>query len=392
MPELLAPERAVNTFRNVFGLEPEWVAMAPGRVNLIGEHTDYNGGFVLPMAIERETALAGARTEDRLMVLHSTSRRETITIDLTVPLVPGKPRWANYVRGVAAGFQRVDVPLSGLRVVIDSDVPMGGGLSSSAALEVAAASLLEAVTGHTLDPVAKALLCQHAEHEFAGVPCGIMDQFTVTLARAGHALLLDCRSYMTEHVPIADPDLVVLIVNTNVKHDLAAGEYARRRAQCEEAARGLGVPSLREATLPMLALAEPALDPVVARRARHVITENTRTLDAADAMRRGDWAQMGDLMYRSHASLCDDYQVSSPELDTVVEIAQEMGVAGGVWGCRMTGGGFGGCAVALVQAGALDEVMEHVAASYQRRAARAATMFSSRPAAGTHVAPGKAER
>jgi galactokinase len=205
-------------------------------VNLIGEHTDYNGGFVLPMAVERQTVVAAAPADGLTSTWHSAAIGETVRIDLGGPVRAGQPRWANYVRGVVSGFQQLGVSFTGLDAVIDSDVPMGAGLASSAALEVAVATLLEGVVGRTLDPIEKALLCQRAERDFAGVPSGIMDQLISTLATSGHALLIDCQSLTVEPIPMADATVTVLIVNTNVRHDLADGEYARRRAECEEAA------------------------------------------------------------------------------------------------------------------------------------------------------------
>jgi galactokinase len=269
--------------------------------------------------------------------------------------------------------------------IIESTLPYGGGLASSAALEVATATLLETIAGPALDPIEKALLCQQAEHDFAGVPCGIMDQFTSILGRENHALLLDCRSRTTTPVPMTDPEVTVLIINTNIRHKLAESEYARRREQCEAAARALKVAALRDATPAMLEAARGQLDPVVFRRARHVITENARTLQAAKAIQAADWPAVGQLMYASHASLRDDYAVSCPELDTVVEIAREIGGAADVIGCRMTGGGFGGCAVSLVKTEAVQYLTRKLDEAYERKSGRQATIFSSRPAAGARV-------
>jgi galactokinase len=354
-------------------------------VNIIGEHTDYNDGFVLPMAIERWTVMAARAVPRPQAILHSQALGSTAALELACPIQRGEPAWANYVRGVIAGFQRLDLKIQGFDAVMDSTVPLGSGLSSSAALEVASATLLEAITGHVLDPVAKALLCQQAEHEFAGVPCGIMDQFTSALARQNHLLLLDCRSRQFELVPLTDPTVAVLIVNTSVRHSLATGEYGRRRAECEAAAKALGVAALRDANREMLMTARDRLDPVVFRRARHVITEIERTLAAARAIARSDWDTVGQLMYASHGSLRDDYEVSCPELDAVVEIAQSIGPAGGVIGCRMTGGGFGGCAVGLVRSDQVDRISEKVSSAYRTRTRLDPTVFVSRPADGARV-------
>lgn len=377
--------RAAENFAASFGRAARWLVAAPGRVNLIGEHTDYNDGFVLPMAIERATVMAAAPNEHHRITLRSATAKGEAVIDLRKPIDRGAPAWSNYVRGVIAGFQRWGVSLDGFDVFIASDVPLGGGLSSSAALEVATATLLEAITGRVLDPVEKALLCQRAEHEFAGVPCGIMDQFTSVMAKEGHLLLLDCRSRTTELVPMRDPSIAVLIINTNVHHELAGGEYARRRAQCEAAASALRVPSLRDATLDLLHEARAHMEPVAFRRARHVITEIERTRQAARAIRAGDWPATGQLMDASHASLRDDFEVSCAELDLVVELAQAIGESGGIIGCRMTGGGFGGCAVSLVRAEAVPQITTQIAAAYRKKTGLEPAIFSSRPAGGARV-------
>src|SRR5215471_9037981 len=242
--------QTAQQFAKTFGRDPRWIAAAPGRVNVIGEHTDYNDGFVLPMAIEFYTIMAADPRPDgrNVITFRSTSQPDAATVDLSQPVKPAAPKWGNYPRGVVAGFLARGVNPGGLDVLLHSTVPLGSGLSSSAALEVATATLLEAVTGKMIDPVEKALLAQKAEHDFAGVPCGIMDQFISALGREGHLLLLDCRTRQTELVPMNDPSVALLIINTNVKHELSGGEYAERRAQCEEAAKKLGVKSLREVT------------------------------------------------------------------------------------------------------------------------------------------------
>lgn len=374
--------QSASHFKQRFGQAPQWTVAAPGRVNLIGEHTDYNDGFVLPMAIERWTVMAARPVKERRATVHSQALNSTATIDLSAPAQRGQPEWANYVRGVVAGFQQMGTEIQGFDAVMDSTVPLGSGLSSSAALEVASATLLEAVTAQPLDPVEKALLCQKAEHEFARVPCGIMDQFTSALAREHHLLLLDCRTREVELVPLADPAIAVLIINTNVRHELASGEYGRRRAQCEEAARTLGVQALRDTNLDALTAAKKGMSPVVFRRARHVVTEIDRTLNAARSIAASDWPRVGELMYASHASLRDDYEVSCPELDTVVELARQIGPAGGVIGCRMTGGGFGGCAVSLVRASAVDRIAETLSKGYLQKTKIEPAVFVSRPADG----------
>jgi galactokinase len=298
------------------------------------------------------------------------------------------PKWSNYIRGVIAGFQNRGVTIPALEVAFLSTVPLGGGLSSSAALEVSTATLLEAVTGKIIDPVEKALLCQKAEHDFAGVPCGIMDQFISVLGREGHLLLLDCRSRQTDLVPMDDPTVEFLVVNTNVKHELGSGEYAKRRAECEQAARILGVKSLRDATADRLEQLKDKMSELVYRRARHVIGEIQRTIQAAEEVRNSNWPSVGQLMYESHTALSDDYEVSCAELAAVVEIAENIGVKGGVYGCRMTGGGFGGCCVALVKADRVEDISKRIAAGYKERTGIDAAIFASRPAGGAAVVKG----
>ncbi|NOS68572.1 MAG: galactokinase [Verrucomicrobia bacterium] len=377
--------RVVRLFATRFGKSPGIIVAAPGRVNLIGEHTDYNDGFVLPMALERRTLLVGSKAEDKQVVLHSLTTGESAEFSLRDELRRGEPGWANYVLGVVAGFRRLGIPVPGFNVLIDSDVPLGGGLSSSAALEVATATFLESLTGHKLDPVQKALLCQKAEHEFAGVPCGIMDQFTSVMARKDHLLLLDCRSQETRFIPVSDPSLAVLIINTNVRHKLADGEYAKRHAECEEAAHQLKVKALRDATPKLLQTHADKLSPQIFRRARHVISENSRTVLAAELFSASQWENVGELMYQSHDSLRDDYEVSCRELDTVVDIAHNIGVEGGVFGCRMTGGGFGGCAVALIRESNTASISRRILDDYECATKILPMLFASRPGEGTAV-------
>ncbi|TAL00003.1 MAG: galactokinase, partial [Verrucomicrobia bacterium] len=294
-------------FTQNFQRPPQWLAAAPGRVNIIGEHTDYNDGFVFPMAIERYTVIAAAANGSDKITLRTTTGDAVTTIDLRQPLKPGaKGNWANYPMGVLAGFASRGIKVPGFDAMIHSNVPLGGGLSSSAALEVATATLLEVITGKKLDPVEKALLCQKAEHDFAGMPCGIMDQFISALGQADHVLLLDCRSRTTDLVPMSDPSVAVMIINTNVKHELTGSEYPTRRKQCETAAKNLGVPSLRDADSEKLERAKDKMDEVIFRRARHVIGEIERTVYAAEGVRAGNWPTVGQLMYASHDSLKND--------------------------------------------------------------------------------------
>ena len=373
-------------FFKAYGRAPRWIAAAPGRVNVIGEHTDYNDGFVLPMAIERYAIMAAdAGATPGKISIFDTHFKETASVDISTSVTKGQPKWSNYVRGVLAGFQHRGVRIPALEVAFLSTVPLGGGLSSSAALEVCTATLMEAATGRGMDPVEKALLAQKAEHDFAGVPCGIMDQFISALGREGHLLLLDCRTHKTELVPMSDPTVELLIINTNVKHELSGGEYAERRAQCEEAARNLGVKSLRDVTASQLEQGKTRLAELVYRRARHVVGEIGRTVQAAEAIRRSDWIKAGELMYASHAALRDDYEVSCTELDVVVAIADRIGLQGGIYGCRMTGGGFGGCCVALVKSDFAEAITKRIFTEYKEKTNIEPAIFASRPAAGATI-------
>jgi galactokinase len=383
-------QRVDAVFRDLFGRPPVVAAAAPGRVNLIGEHVDYCGGFVLPMAIERETVIAAAPRPvvagEPVARVHSTAFQETVELPLVSCGGPNAetPSWSRYVAGVIAGFLDRGATIPSFDAVVDSTVPLGGGLSSSASLEVATATLLAALADHSIAAMDLALLCQRAEHAFAGVPCGVMDQCAIALAKQDHLLLLDCRSLDAVQVPFARPDLTVLVTNSNVRHALDDGGYATRRADCERAAAILGVSSLREATLVQVETFRGKLDDRGFRRARHVVTEIARTQAAAAALKHGRWDALGELMAESHASLRDDFEVSCPELDLLVDLA-----AGepGVIGTRMTGGGFGGCTVTLVEAARAEAVMAAVARGYQLRTGRDATMFTTRPAAGARMVP-----
>jgi galactokinase len=337
-------------FERRFGGAPR-VFRAPGRVNLIGEHTDYNDGFVMPAAVPFATEIATAPTGDRRLTIHSENFKESIYCDLDDPDPRPRGHWSDYVRGVAVTLGRSGHLLRGANLLIRGDVPLGAGLSSSASLEVSTALALLEISQIHLERAEVARLCQQAEHQFAGVRCGIMDQFTACFARRNHALLLDCRSLEARVLPLRG-NATIVVSNTMVKHELAAGEYNRRRQECERGVRELsrfipGIRALRDVTPEELQEFGSALDPIVLRRCRHVVTENARVLAAAQALDRGDLAGFGHLMQCSHRSLRDDYEVSCAELDTMVELASHMD---GVYGSRMTGGGFGGCTVSLVHA------------------------------------------
>ena len=384
-------ESASAQFRQRFGRRPTCRVAAPGRVNLIGEHTDYNDGFVLPMAIDRYVVIAAAARVDRqgdgdpTATLYSIDLDASAKIQIVGKMAPGPVTWSNYPQGVVAGFVKRGFAVPPFEAVIQSNLPLGGGLSSSAALEVATATLLETLLEHSLDRVEKAQLCREAEHEFAGVPCGIMDQFSSIFGERDALLLLDCRSHALELVPMTDPNVTVLIANSNVRHELSDGEYAVRRTQCEEAASTLGATSLRDVSLATLDGARDRLDDVIVHRARHVITEIDRTVKAAEAIRRGKWDEVGQLMYASHKSLRDDYEVSCEELDFLVELADKLGSRAGVIGSRMTGGGFGGCTVNLVRTNQAASVGQSLQKSYLQQTGIEPTLFTTRPAKGARA-------
>lgn len=381
-------ESASKKFANHFSRKPTWVVAAPGRVNIIGEHIDYNDGFVLPMAIERYCVIAAAAKPDGdgVATVFSAATNDQVEVTLDSPR-PHEKRghWSNYFTGVVAGCLQRGMRPRAFDVVVESNVPVGGGLSSSASFEVATATLFEAMTGAALEPAAKALLCQKAEHEFAGVPCGIMDQFASAMCQADHLMLLDCRSQQIEQIPFVDPAITVLIINSNVKHELSGGEYAERRAKCESAAKKLGAKSLRDVPLDQLLAAQSKLDEVEFRCARHAVSEIARTVEAAAAIKRGEWSKVGDLMYESHASLRDDFEVSCSELDLLVELAQEIGPKGGVIGSRMTGGGFGGCTVSLVETSRAAEIADTIVTGYEEKTGIKPAVIMTRPAQGAHI-------
>jgi galactokinase len=364
-----------------------FVVTAHGRVNLIGEHTDYNDGFVMPMAIEPAVRCAVQRRDDRLVRLRSAGHEGEAAVDPAAPFAPCRRDWARYPIGVLAGYAARGFTIPGCEIEISADLPVGGGLSSSAALEVAVATAVETLCGQALDPVEKALLCQEAEHRFAGVPCGIMDQFAVTLARPGHALLLDCRSRAVTHVPLADPSVAVAVIDSGVKHDLAAGAYARRRDECRRAADRLGVASLRDLSADEWRSRGPGLPEIERKRVAHVVSENARVQAFAASIDLGDFVRAGRTMVESHWSLARDYEVSCPEMDALVAAANRVP---GVLGCRMTGGGFGGCAVALVRADTAAATIERIVDGYRTSTGNRARGFVTAPCGGPEVAPAAA--
>ncbi|MFO0826806.1 MAG: galactokinase [Phycisphaerales bacterium] len=376
-------DSARELFREHFHAEPSAVAVAPGRVNLIGEHVDYAEGFVLPIAIDRATAVAARLAASQSASTFVSRGVGIFTIDLTRPFEPvrGDASWANYVLGPLRELMDFGHRIGNVELAIASDVPLGGGLSSSAALEVAVTVATLALLGASMDGLALARLCQRAEHRFPGTPCGIMDMTASANARAGHALLLDCRSLAIEHVPLPS-GVEVLIVDSGVRHRLSDGGYAARRSAVEEAARRLGVRTLRDATTATVEAA--GFEPELLRRARHVTSEIARTIDAAAALRGGDAPAFGRLMTLSHASLRDDFGVSVPELDAIVDALLS---APGVFGARLTGGGFGGSAIALVEGGLAAKAGAIASAAFARRFGRAPVSFVTSAAAGAALVP-----
>jgi len=383
-----------DSFQQHFSRAPQWIVTAPGRVNVIGEHTDYNEGFVFPMAIERNVIIcaAPALPEDNLQPgtakIYSTAKRNPAIVKLSGKITPG-PRvdWFEYVQGVIAGYlaETPSVQADSFVAVIHANVPLGAALSSSAALEVAVGTLLEAITEANVDPVRKALICQHAEHEYAKMPCGIMDQFISAMGAKDHIMLLDCRDYSTRLVPFTSPDLSILIINSRVKHQLSGSEYPERRAACFDSAKILGVNSLRDLSMDQLEAGKNQLSDVQFRRCRHVVGEIKRTTDAVAALEQGNYELFGNLMYESHASMRDDFEISCPDLDILVEAARKIGLAGGVYGSRMTGGGFGGCTVSLIKTAEVDSIIASIRSEYKSATGIDADFFVTRPASGAHI-------
>jgi galactokinase len=374
------------------------VVRAPGRVNLIGEHTDYNDGFVLPAAIERDVLVVGAPSGDSRLDILSADFGRRATFDIRKLHPNSREAWANYVAGVAWALKEADHRIGGARLALQSTIPAGAGLSSSAAIELATAMALSIMFGLKIARSELAHLCQRAENQFVGMPCGIMDQFIAALGRRGSALLLDCRSLAHEYVPVSGAALV--IANSGVKRGLVDSEYRVRRSQCEAAAAKLarvlpGVAALRDVSPEELErhvprspkatgtavtdLAAHLLTPVELRRARHVVTENERTLRAAEALKCSDFTGFGELMVASHYSLRDDYEVSCAEVDLLVELALGMP---GVYGSRMTGAGFGGCTITLARPESAEAIQQELARRYQEETGIEPIVFTSAAAAG----------
>ncbi len=376
--------RLLDAFAGRFGRSATLVAEAPGRVNLIGEHTDYNQGHVLPLAIDRTLAVAAAPGDETAVRTYALDFEEQDEFSLPAPCPVPEGSWRNYVRGVAWALREDGGTLRGADLAIAGDVPVGAGLSSSAALEVAVAGALAGISGLTVEPRHLALLAQRAENDFVGVQCGVMDQLAAALGQRGHALLIDCRSLQVEPVRLRleEKGVAIVVVDSGVRRRLEAAPYNLRRQECAEAARLLGVAALRDVDGAMLESRRADLPDHLYRRARHVVTEEARVLAAVEALRAARVEALGALLYESHGSLRDDFDVSCPELDLLVELA---GGTDGVPGARLTGAGFGGCTVNLVRAEALAAFEARVLSEYRERTGLTVTVYECHAADGLVV-------
>jgi galactokinase len=379
--------RAINAYRRHFFSEPDMLLRAPGRVNLIGEHTDYNDGFVLPAAIDRETVVAIGFAEGAMVTAIASDfghDRDDFRCDDAI--VPVSADWANYVRGMAQALIADGFALTGARMAIAGNVPLGSGLSSSASLEVAVGHALVGIAGQSIDPTHMAKIAQRAENEFVGCACGIMDQLISTRGEAGHALLIDCRSL--DCTPVSIPDGVsIIIAHSGVRHAHAGGEYNDRRHQCEAAAVHYGVAALRDLTADQLGAGKAGLDDVSFRRARHVVTENARTQAAAVALKHGDLQLLGELMAQSHASMRDDFEITVAAVDRLAAIMAAP--LNGEGGARMTGGGFGGCVIAVARDTRVPAVVKAIAEHYRTPEGLPADVFVCQASAGaSRIWPG----
>ncbi|MGY0195710.1 galactokinase [Leptothrix sp. BB-4] len=376
-------DRVLASFRTAYGTAPTCLVQAPGRVNLIGEHTDYNDGFVLPCAIEYHTLVAARPRDDlqvRVVAADYSDRIDTFGLDAPITHLdePGLA-WSNYVRGMVQALLADGLPLRGCDLAVAGNVPQGAGLSSSAALEVAIGQAFKSLQGLDVDATRLAQLAQQAENRFVGIQCGIMDQLISARGAAGHALLIDCRSLAAQAVHLPD-DIAVLIAHSHVRRGLVDSEYNTRRQQCEAAARHYGVAALRDVDTARLLQDKADMDELTFRRARHIVTENQRTLDAAAALAAGDMARVGALMAASHVSMRDDFEITVPPIDHLVEILQR--VIGHAGGARMTGGGFGGCVVALLPESQVPQAQAALAAEYRAPGGEPATVYICHPSAG----------
>ena len=382
LSDLAADSR--SNLKSLFGVDSTLVTAAPGRVNLIGEHIDYCDGFVLPLAIERYVVIAGRPNDSNIARIGSTGL-DPIELDLSDRQEIGTPKWSNYLRGVIQGFLDLNYAIPGFDAFIVSSVPLGAGLSSSAALECCFATLLEGLVDTVLPTADKALLAQKAEHDYAGVPCGIMDQFTSTFGVKDHLILIDCRSGEPEMVPFPDPSLSIIVANTNVSHDLSDGGYGERRKDTEDGLGLIAKESWRDVTMNDVYAKRDEMGDRIFRRSRHVVTEIARTIEAVEAFKTGDFSNIGTLMADSHRSLRDDFEVSCDELDLMVGLAKEIGFEGGVLGARMTGGGFGGSTVTLCRTANTDAIATQMHERYQKETGIKPLLFATRPGIGAHL-------
>ncbi|MDP9769441.1 galactokinase [Kosakonia cowanii] len=368
-------------FAETFGYPATHTIQAPGRVNLIGEHTDYNDGFVLPCAIDYQTVISCKARDDRtvrVVAADYDNQRDEFSLDAPI-VAHDSQQWSNYVRGVVKHLQQRDASFGGADLVISGNVPQGAGLSSSASLEVAVGTVFQQLYHLPLDGAQIALNGQEAENQFVGCNCGIMDQLISALGKKGSALLIDCRSLGTKAVSMPE-GVAIVIINSNFKRTLVGSEYNTRRQQCETGARFFQQKALRDVSLDQFNTVANELDPLVAKRVRHVLTENARTVEAAAALEKGDLQRMGELMAESHASMRDDFEITVPQIDTLVEIVKAtIGDKGGV---RMTGGGFGGCVVALVPEALVPEVKQAVESQYEAKTGIKETFYVCKPSQG----------
>jgi len=376
----IEPHDVAEQFARRYSQPPQAVIRAPGRVNLIGEHTDYNDGFVLPLAIDRAIWIALRPRDDRRVAVHSIDYDESREFALD-DMTDEKAGWIEYLKATAWSLQQAALQLAGWEGVLMGDVPLGAGLSSSAALEMATARAFAHVSNLDWNPAEMAKLGQRAENQWIGVNCGIMDQLISAAGQADHALLIDCRSLETQPVPFPAGTAVV-VLDTATRRGLVDSAYNERRSQCEAAAEFFQVPALRDVDLEAFQDHASGLDSITARRALHVITENDRTLQAVEAMRRGEVSALGVLMNKSHESLRDDYEVSSDALNAMVESARAHNAC---YGARMTGAGFGGCAVALIDAEAAEDFVEKTAADYQQKTGNTPAVYVCRATEGANV-------
>ncbi|MBB1509033.1 galactokinase [Tessaracoccus sp. MC1756] len=375
MPDLDALR---ERYRAAVGSEPEGLWFAPGRVNLIGEHTDYNDGFVLPFALDKKAVIAGGRRDDDELMMVSLELDDEVRLRIE-DLAPGTEGWSSYLAGVVWALREAGHAVGGANLVMSSDVPLGAGLSSSAAIECATVAVLTDLYGLDIEPIDRAKLARVAENAYVGAPTGLLDQAASTLCEAEHGLFLDCRTLETEQVPLpmAEQGYEMLVLDTKTPHSHVDGEYGTRRASCEQAAAILGVPALRDVTDLDEAI-QKLDDPTMVKRVRHVVTENERVLNAFELTRSADLAELAPLLDASHASMRDDYEMTVPTVDLAVDTAKQAGALG----ARMTGGGFGGCIIALTKAGEADRIGQAIATAFADAGFGAPEWFTATPAAG----------